>query len=50
MLARLVMNTCALRWRIIDLVILDMMMPGMSGRDLFLALQAINVSVKRTYT
>jgi two-component system cell cycle sensor histidine kinase/response regulator CckA len=33
-------------WRRIDLVIMDMMMPGMTGRDLFLAMQAINPEIR----
>jgi len=33
-------------WRDIDLVILDMMMPGISGRDTFIAMRTINPDVK----
>jgi PAS domain S-box-containing protein len=34
------------RWRELDLVVLDMMMPGMSGSDTFHALRAINPAVR----
>jgi PAS domain S-box-containing protein len=34
------------RWREFDLVMLDMMMPGISGRDTFRALRAINPGVR----
>ncbi len=34
------------RWQEIDLVMLDMMMPGMTGRETFLALKAINPAAK----
>ncbi|MEI6147708.1 MAG: ATP-binding protein [bacterium] len=33
-------------WRTLDLVILDMVMPKMSGRDLFLAMRQINPGIK----
>jgi DNA-binding response OmpR family regulator len=35
------------RWREIDLVILDMMMPGMTGSDTFRALRAIHPGAPR---
>jgi two-component system cell cycle sensor histidine kinase/response regulator CckA len=34
------------RWRELDLVILDMMMPGMSGSDTFRALRTIHPEVR----
>jgi CheY-like chemotaxis protein len=33
-------------WREVDLVILDMVMPGISGRDTFVALREVNPQVR----